>query len=111
ETEKGTASCVKVDVFKKEMWFTYESRGMNWHKFSVNQTHEFISLSKSGQKLPSLEDLAKDLVETKKESVDVIEENSLERFEKKSRNRNRNKKFNKKPNPNPNSNPRKDTTG
>lgn len=97
ETEKGRATCVKVDVFKKEMWFTYENSGTNWHKFSVSQTHEFLSLSKSGQKLPALEDLAKDMTETKKVSVDVIEENSLERFEKKSRNRNRNKKF-KKPN-------------
>ncbi|MFA7687077.1 MAG: regulatory iron-sulfur-containing complex subunit RicT [Moheibacter sp.] len=102
ETEKGTAVCIKVDVFKKEMWFTYENRGMNWHKFSVTQTHEFISQSKSGQKLPALEDLAKDLVETKKEFTDVIEENSLERFEKKSRNRNRNKKFKKPGKPNPN---------
>lgn len=102
ETEKGTAVCVKIDVFKKEMWFTYEDRGMNWHKFTVSQTREFIERSKSGQKLPSLEDLAKDLTETVKTSVDVIEENSLERFEKKSNNRNRNRKFKKSNNPNSN---------
>ncbi|SMC81375.1 PSP1 domain-containing protein [Moheibacter sediminis] len=102
ETEKGTAVCVKIDVFKKEMWFTNETRGMNWHKFSVEQVQEFIALSKTGVKLEPLEDLAKELVEVKKEYVDVIEENSLERFEKKNRPRNRN--FNKKPN-NPNLNP------
>lgn len=113
ETEKGTAVCVKVDVFKKEMWFTYENRGVNWHKFSVEQTREFISLSKEGQKLAALEDLAKELVEVKKEFIDVIEENSLERFEKKNRNRNRNKSFNKKPgnsNPNSNSNQKREAT-
>jgi len=98
ETEKGMAVCVKIDVFKKEMWFTYQDRGVNWHKFSVEQTHEFIAASKSGVKLEPLEDLAKELVEVKKEFVDVIEENSLERFEKKNRNRNRNKNFNKKSN-------------
>lgn len=103
ETENGTAVCVKIDVFKKEMWFTSENRGMNWHKFSVSQVHEFIALSKTGVKLEPLEDLAKELVEVKKEYVDVIEENSLERFEKKNRSRNRNKNFNKKQN-NPNSN-------
>lgn len=104
ETEKGTAVCVKIDVFKKEMWFTSENRGMNWHKFSVSQIQEFIALSKTGVKLEPLEDLAKELVEVKKEYVDVIEENSLERFEKKNKPRNRNKNFNKKPNSNnPNS--------
>lgn len=103
ETEKGTAVCVKIDVFKKEMWFTNETRGMNWHKFSVEQVQEFIALSKTGVKLEPLEDLAKELVEVKKEYADVIGENSLERFEKKNKPRNRNKNFNKKPN-NPNSN-------
>lgn len=98
ETENGTAVCVKIDVFKKEMWFTSETRGMNWHKFSVSQVHEFIALSKTGVKLEPLEDLAKELVEVKKENVDVIGENSLERFEKKNRNRNRNKNLNKKNN-------------
>lgn len=94
ETEKGTALCVKVDVFKKEMWFTYESTGVNWFKFTVKQASEFIEQSKNGQKTAPLEELSKELIEEKK-SVDVIEENSLERFENKNRNRNR-KRANKK---------------
>lgn len=110
ETEKGTAVCVKVDVFKKEMWFTYETGGISWHKFTVDQTHEFISLSKSGQKLAPLEDLAKDLVEVKKEFVDVIEENSLERFEKKNRNRNRSKNFGKNKKMNSDQNPKPESS-
>ncbi|MFV0304350.1 MAG: stage 0 sporulation family protein [Moheibacter sp.] len=92
ETEKGTASCMKIDVFKKEMWFSYSKGGISWYKFTVEQSKEYISQSKKGEKTAPLEDLAKDLVETKKEFVDVIEENSLERFERKNRNRNRNRK-------------------
>lgn len=94
-TQKGVATCVKVDVFKKEMWFTYESSGVNWYKFTVEQTQQFIEQNKNGQETLPLEDLAKELVDIKKETVDVIGENSLERFESKSKNKNRNKKNNK----------------
>ncbi len=92
ETEKGTANCVKIDVFKKEIWYTYAEGGFTWFKFTLDQSKEFISISNTGQKNLPLEELAKELVETKKESVDVIGENSLERFERKNRNRNRKNK-------------------
>ena len=93
ETEKGTAYCVKIDVFKKEMWFTSSSGGVSWYKFSLDQAKSFIDLSKNGGKTASLEDLAKESIETEKKSfTDVIEENSLERFERKNKNRNKNRK-------------------
>src|SRR5690606_12915214 len=93
ETVKGTAGCVKIDVFKKELWFSYLEGGFTWYKFNLEQVKQFISNSKEGNINPALEDLAKNLVEDKKSSVDVIEENSLERFERKRRNRNpKNKK-------------------
>lgn len=92
ETEKGTANCVKIDVFKKEIWYTYAEGGFTWFKFSLEQSKEFISISNKGQKNLPLEELAKELVETKKESVDVIGENSLERFERRNRNKNRKNK-------------------
>lgn len=121
ETEKGIASCVKIDVFKKEMWFSYSQGGISWYKFSVDQANEFISSSKKGVKMATLEDLSKDLVEVKKENVDLIQENSLERFERKrprSKRKPRDKnqkatpnsdnKVQSKPNPRPaNKNPKK----
>jgi len=92
ETEKGTANCVKIDVFKKEIWYTYAEGGFIWFKFTLDQSKEFISRSNGGQKNLPLEELAKESVETKKEFVDVIGENSLERFERKNRNKNRKNK-------------------
>lgn len=93
ETEKGTAYCVKIDVFKKEMWFTYTEGGFNWYKFSLEQTKEYIEISNNGGINPPLEELAKETFDDfKKEFVDVIEENSLERFERKKRTKNRNRK-------------------
>lgn len=64
ETEKGTASCVKIDVFKKEMWFSYQNGGMNWVKLSVDLAKELIEKGNNGGKTPALEDLAKDLTKT-----------------------------------------------
>lgn len=87
DTEKGKASCMKIDVFRKEMWFSYIEGGVIWHKFTVDQVKEFIETNKKKQKTLPLEDLAKDLVIEKKEYADVIQENSLERFERKNRRR------------------------
>ena len=90
ETEKGKAACMKIDVFKREMWFTYVEGGITWYKFTLDQAKEFIAISKKGEKTSSLEDLANEVsVEVEKEFKDVIQENSLERFERKNRNRNR----------------------
>jgi cell fate regulator YaaT (PSP1 superfamily) len=93
ETEKGTAYCVKIDVFKKEMWFTSSSGGVAWYKFSLDQAKNYIETSKKGEKTPALEELAKETIETeKRDFTDVIEENSLERFERKNKNRSKNRK-------------------
>ncbi|MDX9704807.1 MAG: regulatory iron-sulfur-containing complex subunit RicT [Weeksellaceae bacterium] len=63
ETEKGQVHCMKIDVFKHEMWFAYKEGGITWYKFTVNQAKELIALSKKGKKTASLEDLVKELSE------------------------------------------------
>src|SRR5690606_39896667 len=87
ETEKGKAACMRIDVFRKEMWFSYIEGGLIWHKFTVDQVKEFLQINKKNQKTLPLEDLAKDLVIEKKEYTDIIQENSLERFERKNKRR------------------------
>ncbi len=82
ETEKGFAHCVKIDVFKKEMWFAYEKGSVLWYKFSIEDVQEFLKINEQGQKTESLEELSKMIVE-QKPSFDVIGEDSLERFERK----------------------------
>lgn len=85
-TEKGSANCVKIDVFKREMWFSYDQGGVMWYKFSVDDIQEFLTLNKQNQKLEPLEELAKNTVEEKKaDFTDVIGEDSLERFERKNK--------------------------
>ncbi|WP_228063707.1 regulatory iron-sulfur-containing complex subunit RicT [Faecalibacter rhinopitheci] len=83
ETEKGFAQCVKIDVFKKEMWFSYERGSVVWYKFPIEDVQEFLLMNKNGKKTEPLEDLAKNIIENIPDFSDVIEENSLERFERK----------------------------
>lgn len=83
DTEKGRAFCIKIDVFKKKMWFAYVDHSMAWYDLEVAEVKRLISLNKKNQKTPPLEELksfsGKELVE----SVDLIQENNLNRFEKK----------------------------
>jgi len=96
ETANGYAHCVKIDVFKKEMWFAYERGSVLWYKFSVEDVQEFLQTNQNGKKTEPLEDLAKNVIENKPDFGDVIEENSLERFERKEKsNRKRIKPRNK----------------
>ncbi len=88
KTEKGKANCVKIDVFRKQMFFMYEDNPYQWFEFSTEEVKEMIAKNKKGQTLPPLEDLKED---HEKVSADIIEENSLDRFERKKRRNNRSK--------------------
>lgn len=97
ETVSGTAGCVKIDVFKKELWYAYQNNhGGGWFKFPLEAVKIFMKEGNNGGKTASLEDLAKDLTEeVKRDFIDVIQESSLERFEQKkfkNKKNNRNRK-------------------
>ena len=95
ETETVWTHCVKVDVFKKEMWFAYERGGVVWYKFSVEDIQEFLAMSAKGIKTEPLEELAKNVEEVKPDFTDVIGEDSLERFERKEKQKSKRKKIKK----------------
>ncbi len=89
-TEKGTAVCQKTDIFKGHMWYAYEGEWMNWHKITVEQANEIITLNKQSKKVISLEEYALDLVEdTKVEFENVVGQDSLTRFDSPKRNKKR----------------------
>lgn len=83
ETVKGSAYCTKIDVFKREMWFAYSKSDNNtWYRFTVDQIKGFLAQNNRGQKVKPLEDLYKDLnCDEVVLNKDIIEENSLQRFE------------------------------
>ncbi|CAA7385979.1 PSP1 domain-containing protein [Chryseobacterium fistulae] len=91
ETEKGRAFCIKIDVFKKKMWFAYVESSIAWYDFDIDLVKKLISKNKRGEKILPLEELKQ--TEAPLQSIDLIQENSVDRFEKrKSKNRVQNKK-------------------
>ncbi|BAP29402.1 stage 0 sporulation protein YaaT [Chryseobacterium sp. StRB126] len=99
DTEKGRAFCIKIDVFKKKMWFAYVDNSIAWYDFDIDLVKKLISKNKRGEKILPLEDLKQP--ETPSQSIDLIQENNVDRFEKKNRN-NRNRNNQNKPNNNQN---------
>lgn len=113
ETERGKAYCVKIDVFKKEVWLAYQDPTKStWYSFQVDKVQKFLALNKDGKPTKPLEELNLKYNDVENSfNKDIIEENSLKRFEnpKSKRRRKRNKKkFNKNKN---NSSHQKKTDG
>ena len=91
ETEKGRAFCIKIDVFKKKMWFAYVDNSMAWYDLDVAEVKKMMKINSKGQKSIPLEELKTFTGADKVETVDLIQENNLDRFEKKKQNKHRNK--------------------
>ncbi|SDE64155.1 PSP1 domain-containing protein [Riemerella columbipharyngis] len=91
QTEKGEAFCIKIDVFKQKMWFTYVGNSMLWYDLDIDEVKRLVGLNKKGEKLPPLEELRAPSSNEFK-SVDLIQENSVDRFEKPQKNKRKNNK-------------------
>ncbi|KFF22291.1 stage 0 sporulation family protein [Chryseobacterium sp. JM1] len=93
DTEKGRAFCIKIDVFKKKMWFAYVDSSMAWYDFDIDLVKKLIAKNKKGERTPPLEDLKQPDIPV--QSIDLIQENNVDRFEKKNRGNNRNRNQNR----------------
>ncbi|MBP2833369.1 hypothetical protein J8281_14330 [Aquimarina sp. U1-2] len=100
-TEKGTAVCQKIDIFKGYLWYAYEGEWMNWHKISTAHAKEIISANSNKEKVASLEEFSSELVEdTKTDFENVVGQDSLTRFDQPKHNKRRRKNRNKRRNTN-----------
>lgn len=103
DTEKGRAFCIKIDVFKKKMWFAYVDSSMAWYDFDIDLVKELIAKNKKGERTLPLEDLKQP--DAPLHTIDLIQENSVDRFEKKNKSFNKNRPQNQNQNrPNNNQN-------
>ena len=100
DTEKGRAFCIKIDVFTTTMWFAYVDSSLTWHDFDIDLIKKLIAKNKRGEKTPPLEELKQPDVPLV--SIDLIQENNVDRFEKKNRGNNRNRNQGNRPNTNQN---------
>ncbi len=99
KTEKGTAVCQKIDIFKGLLWYAYEGEWMNWHKISAEDAREIIAANNNDEKVASLEEFASELIEnTKTDFENVVGQDSLTRFDQPKRSKRRRKNRNRKKN-------------
>ncbi len=98
QTEKGYATCQKIDIFKGLLWYAYEKEFMNWHELTAEKANEIIALNKKGEKPLALEEFIIEVPKAEKEPFsNVVGQDSLTRFDqpkqkgKKRRNKSRNK--------------------
>ncbi len=98
QTEKGYATCQKIDIFKGLLWYAYEKEFMNWHELTAEKANEIIELNKKGKKPMALEEFIIETPKPEKEPYsNVVGQDSLTRFDqpkqksKKRRNKSRNK--------------------
>ena len=97
KTEKGTAAFVKMDIFKKELWYTYQEERSKWFKLTLDQVLEIIKLNKNNEKALSLEEYEADFEVIKKVDYEnVVGQDSLTRFDTPKKNKKRRNNKNKK---------------
>src|SRR5690606_27481323 len=82
KTENGDAVFVKMDIFKKALWYTYKDNSFKWFQLTLDQVNEIIELNKNNEDAAPLEEYESDIVVTaKKEFENVVGQDSLTRFD------------------------------
>lgn len=101
KTEKGDAVFVKMDIFKKHLWYTYKEERFKWFRLTLDQVLEIVSLNKNNEKSATLEEYESDVViPVKVDFEDAVGQDSLTRFDAPKGNRRRkNNRNNKKKKP------------
>ena len=100
-TEKGDAVFIKMDIFKKHLWYTYKEERFKWFRLTLEQVQEIIDLNKNNEKSMSLEEYESDVeIPVKVDFEDAVGQDSLTRFDvPKTSKRRRNNRNNKRKKP------------
>jgi len=95
-TQQGSAHLQKTDIFRKIMWFGYDSES-NWTPLNIERVNHIIELNKAGKKPVNLLD---DNEEEKKEEKGInndlkrMDEKYAQKAKKKKKKKNNKKKVN-----------------
>lgn len=93
KTEKGDAVFVKMDIFKKLLWYTYKEDRAKWFKLTLDQVLEIVALNKNKELSIPLEEYESELEEDYSvEFEDAVGQDSLTRFDTPKKSRRRHKK-------------------
>lgn len=83
QTERGTAQTMKIDIFKRMMWFTYRDDPSNFIAVSVDKVKEIIALNKEGKKATALRDETVVVAKPAFDFENVVGQDDLSRFDNK----------------------------
>jgi len=103
KTKKGEAKQIKIDVFKKKLWYVYKSKDPGIFELSLKQVSQIVEDNKNGKTPSSLEQFVEEKETPKKDFKNVVGQDNINRFDKKNSKKNpknRNKKNFKKHNRN-----------
>ena len=93
KTEKGDAVFIKMDIFKKLLWYTYKEDRVKWYKLTLDQVNEIIELNENKELSIPLEEYELEIEETAKVDFEnVVGQDSLTRFDTPKRSRRRKKR-------------------
>jgi len=82
KTEKGEAVFIKMDIFKKHLWYTYKTERFKWFRLTLEQVQEIIELNKNDEKSISLEEYESEIeIPEKVDFEDAVGQDSLTRFD------------------------------
>jgi len=89
-TQRGMATCQKIDIFKRLMWFTYDENPITWHKLSVDSVKEILEINKNGEPI-IVTDLSSRKSASVYEGIELapVEEDSITRFDTPKRKKNK----------------------
>ncbi len=93
-TKKGSAHFIKMDIFQRKMWFAYEDhKAGGIVELSLDRVHEIIESNISGKKPDKLEDFFEKVEATPiVDYENVVGQDSIDRFDGRSRPTKRKKK-------------------
>tara|TARA_B100000683_G_scaffold37495_1_gene32780 strand:- start:19402 stop:20592 length:1191 start_codon:yes stop_codon:yes gene_type:complete len=93
-TKKGSAHFIKMDIFQRKMWFAYEDhKAGGIVELSLDRVHEIIESNVSGKKPDKLEDFFEKVEATPiVDYENVVGQDSIDRFDGRSRPTKRKKK-------------------
>jgi hypothetical protein len=93
KTKKGEAFQQKMDIFRRKVWYSYKSDPSRFIELNLDKVQEIVSLNKKENFPESLEMYVQTYIEVAKPDYEnVVGQDSITRFDKKSSSKKSNKK-------------------
>lgn len=95
QTEKGFATHIKTDVFKRQMWYILHEEGMISPvliPLTPERVREIAKMNQNGKKPADLREFEKEVVKKEPDYDNVVGQDSLNRFDNKFSSKNKKKK-------------------